>query len=310
MNTPQLVLPQAEHIDHPLDRFGRGFVLALVIFPFLAVIYGIWQIWGEGVDLFYLSLLFLSCIFRELGITIAFHRLFTHESFKASKAFKIFWGACGSAAYQGTPLAWCSKHSKHHQCSDAEGDPHSPWMFGTSPLALFKGFWHAHFVWLFSRNQVIENGCTERLRKDEVICFVDRHTVLWMVLSGILPALLGFIHESSLLGVWRGFLWGGLISLFFVQHNTWSVNSICHIWGKKTFKSPDESRDNWFVMLITLGEGAHNGHHAFAWSAVHAILHRWSDASYLVIKLHQMFGSVWDVRVPTPAQIEAKLIKA
>jgi hypothetical protein len=191
-------------------------------------------------------------------------------------------------ALEGSPDIWAATHLKHHAHSDQEDDPHSP----------LDGFWHAHFGWLFSlRNFPAVREYTPHLLEDRLVQFISRSAPLWVLLSLLLPALLGG---------WTGFLWGGLVRIFLVNHVTWSVNSVCHSFGKRPFETMDESRNEWVVGLLAFGEGWHNNHHAFPHNAFHG-LHWWQfDLSGLLIRLSERFGFVWQVQRVTSEAIKAK----
>jgi hypothetical protein len=195
-------------------------------------------------------------------------------------------------AFEGKPTDWAATHIKHHAHSDDEGDPHSP----------LEGFWHAHFGWLFSKKNFPDvQMYAPHLLADPVVQFVDRLTPLWMLGGLLLPAAIGG---------WTGFIWGGLVRVFLVNHVTWSVNSVCHCFGKRPFETTDESRNEWIVGLLALGEGWHNNHHAFPRNAFHGM--RWwqFDLSGIIIRALEKVGLVWNVQRVSEETLIAHVTKA
>lgn len=275
--------------------------LTFFIAPFVGVLTAIYYWWGHGVDTFYLVLFAVMYVLTALGTTGGYHRLFTHESFTPTPFAKLMFGIFGSMAIQGKIYTWCTLHDVHHKNSDKQNDPHSPVMLGDGFWTLCKGFWHAQIGWMFIQQPLPhESKCAIRLSNDPIVRFVDRYILLWISLGGLVPAYLGYIHEGNLLGAWYGFLWGGLVRVFFHQHFTSAVNSICHIWGKRKFRTGDRSTDNWFVAIFTFGEGFHNGHHAFMRSSCHGLDTPWYDMTYQFLKLLELLGFVRDVDKTIP----------
>ena len=207
---------------------------------------------------------------------------------------------------QGPLLEWCAIHRHHHKHSDRDGDPHSPWLRAGGWGAMAAGMWHAHVGWLFARDAGERRPVVADLLADPVLCVVDRFFWAWMMLGWLAPAMIEGLCLSSWAAAFHGFLWGGLVRTFLLHHVTWSINSVCHIWGTRVFATPDHSRNNFLFGLLALGEGWHNNHHAFPTSARHG-LHRWQiDLTYCVICAMQWCGLVWQVRVPSGASIAAR----
>jgi stearoyl-CoA desaturase (delta-9 desaturase) len=232
------------------------------------------------------------------GITLGYHRLATHESFKCHGLVKGIILALGSASAQGPVITWADNHRRHHIHADQAGDPHSPHAdFGDGWRESVKGFLHAHIFWLFGNPPADRGRFTKRLREDKVVSFVDRTFVGWVALGLIVPRLIAG---------WSGFVWAGVIRMLLVNHATFAVNSICHMFGSRRFETPDESRNNVFIALLTGGEGNHNNHHANAKAAYHGLTWREYDLTGYVIRVLAWLGVAWDVHQPTPEEIVAR----
>jgi len=280
--------------------------LGLVLIPFAALVVAIVLFWGAALNWPHLAVFGAMYLLTALGITVGYHRYFTHRSFKTFKPIAILLAFFGSMAVEGSLLNWVADHRRHHQHSDEGGDPHSPRTHGSGIWGMLKGLWHAHMGWIFGEPPTSRDRYTGDLRKSRTVRWMSRLFPLWVVVGLAIPAVLGGLLTMSWFGVLLGFIWGGLVRVFFVHHVTWSVNSICHLWGTRPFKNRDESRNNPIFGVLALGEGWHNNHHAFPTSARHGL--RWweVDASYMVIWAMSKVGLVWDVRIPSPARITAK----
>ena len=260
-------------------------MLVVVVLPFLATLFAIWLLWQRAVNWTDIALLIAFNVLAGLGVTVGYHRMLTHRSFQPHPVVKFIFLVFGSMAVEGPALEWAATHIKHHAHSDREGDPHSP----------VEGFWHAHMGWMFNRSFADPNVYCRNLVKDPIVVFVSRTFIFWVLLSLAIPFAIGG---------WTGLLWGGLVRIFFTHHITWSVNSVCHTFGKREFETRDQSRNEWIVGLLGLGEGWHNNHHAFPRSAFHG-LHWWQfDLSGYVIWTLERVGLVRDVYRVTPAMRE------
>jgi stearoyl-CoA desaturase (delta-9 desaturase) len=219
-----------------------------------------------------------------LGITIGYHRMLTHRSFNPHPVVKFIFLVLGSMALEGAAVEWTATHTKHHAHSDKEGDPHSP----------VEGFFHAHVGWLFKDRQASPEIYCKHLLNDKLVMFVSRTFLVWVAISLLIPFAIGG---------WSGLLWGGLVRIFLAHHITWSVNSVCHTFGKREFQTNDASRNEWVVGLLGMGEGWHNNHHAFPRSAFHG-LHWWQfDLSGYIIWTLERMGLVKDVYRVSPEQM-------
>lgn len=294
-----------------VERKLRIINLFTVIVPFVGLAAAIALLWGVAFNWVYMALLVGMTIATSLGVTVGFHRLFTHKSFTAPAWVRYALAAAGSMAVQGPVIWWCGEHRRHHQHSDTEHDPHSPHMghhgsWGDGVLATFRGAFHAHLGWILAAKTQDLTKYTKDLSQDRVVMAASRQFVPWVIVGFLLPATIGALVTWSWMGLLLGFLWGGLVRVLLVHHLTWSVNSVCHLWGTQPFRSRDESRNNPIVGVLGFGEGWHNNHHAFPTSARHGL--RWweLDVSYWVILGLQAMGLASKVRVPDRARMESK----
>jgi stearoyl-CoA desaturase (delta-9 desaturase) len=289
--SPDDVQPVA---NETLDRFLTGTV---TVVPFLALAFVGWQVWADLLfwsDLIVFAIMYVA---TGLGITVGFHRLFTHRAFKARKGVRTTLAILGSMAIEGPVISWVADHRKHHAFSDKPGDPHSPHVdHGGGLKGALRGLLHAHVGWLFIHTQ---RGRHERyapdLLADRTIRWVSRWFFGWAVAGLVAAFALGWLIGGSLHTALTGLLWGGAVRILVLHHATYSINSLCHFFGRRDFKTPDESRNLLWLSLLTFGESWHNNHHAFPTSAAHG-LRRWQiDVSAAVIWLLEKTGLAWDV---------------
>jgi len=283
--------------------------LLAAVLPFVFLGFVAWQLWDRALHWQDILIFFVMYIPVGLGVTVGYHRLFTHRSFKTSPAMRFLFGALGSAALEGPVISWTADHRKHHAFSDHEGDPHSPHVDHHGALmAPVPGLVHAHLGWTFKHGQ---RGAKERyapdLMKDPTTRFVDRTSVIWLVVGLALPFALGWLLTGTLAGAATGLLWGGIVRIFVLHHATFSINSLCHFFGAKRFSTSDESRNLAWLAPLTLGESWHNNHHAFPTSASHGL--RWweFDMSAITINALERVGLVWDVVRISPERQARKM---
>ena len=266
--------------------------LGAVVVPFVATVAAVVLLWNDLVGLSDLAMMGALYVLTGLGVTVGFHRLLTHRSFRTSKPLEYAFAVLGSMAVQGPVIGWVADHRKHHAHTDVEGDPHSPHVgHGHGVRGVLRGLWHAHAGWL-----MVEQGRADWRRyardlyEDGGMRFLSRHFVALVVVSLAVPALAGYALSGSVAGAATGLLWGGLVRIFLVHHVTWSVNSICHFLGRRRFETDDESRNVFWLALPSFGESWHHNHHAFPRSAVHG-LRRWElDPSGAVIAAMEKVG--------------------
>src|SRR3954447_6255227 len=290
-----------------LDRFLTGAITAI---PFIALILVGWQLWNKALNWSDLIVFFLMYVLLGFGVTVGFHRHLTHRAFKAKRWVRGTLAILGSAAIEGPVISWVADHRKHHAFADVEGDPHSPHVdHGVGLKGALRGLFHAHVGWLFIHTH---RGNRERyapdLLKDPLISWIDRTFVLWVTAGLVFPFLLGWLIGGSLHTALTGLLWGGAVRMLVVHHVTYSINSLCHFFGRQAFDTKDESRNLTWLSLLSFGESWHNNHHAFPTSAVHG-LRRWQiDPSRYVIRGLEKLGLAWDVVRISPERQARKAV--
>ena len=292
-----------------MTRAHRNVNIAAVIVPFLAFIVAIPLLWNSLVG--WSDLLILAVIYplTALSITVGFHRMLTHRAFETYRPIKYALAVLGSMGVQGDVISWVSDHRKHHAFTDEEGDPHSPHVgHGEGALAGLRGLFHAHVGWLFMHHSGAgAKRFAPDLLEDSGMRKISKRFIPIVLLSLLIPFGLGYLLTGELSGALTGLLWGGFVRIFMLHHVTWSINSICHYFGRRRFETDDESTNVAWLSLLSLGESWHHNHHAFPRSAVHGL--RWYevDLSALIIGTLQRVGLAWNVVRITPERQEQKL---
>jgi stearoyl-CoA desaturase (Delta-9 desaturase) len=290
-----------------LDRFATGTVSVV---PFLALGVVCWQVWAELLHWSDIAVFLILYVLTGFGVTVGFHRLFTHRAFATKRWLRGVLAVFGSAAIEGPVISWVADHRKHHAFADQPGDPHSPHVdHGVGWRGALRGLVHAHMGWLFLHTQ---RGARKRyapdLIADPVVSFVDR-TFLYWAIGGLGAAFgLGWLIGGTFTAALTGLLWGGAVRLLVLHHVTFSINSLCHFFGRRRFDTGDESRNLAWLSLLSFGEAWHNNHHAFPTSAAHGM--RWYevDTSSLLIRGLERVGLAWDVVRIDPARQQKKLL--
>jgi stearoyl-CoA desaturase (delta-9 desaturase) len=293
------------------DRVITALVTAI---PFLALGVVIWQGssgWLHASDLVVFAILYVA---TGLGVTVGFHRYLTHRSFTTTKYVRAALAILGSAAIEGPVISWVADHRKHHAFSDCQGDPHSPHVArAEGRFGALRGLLHAHLGWLFLHtDRAAKRRYAPDLVSDPMIGFIDRTFILWAVLGLAAPFVLGVIIGGSVVTGLTGLLWGGAVRMFVTHHITYSINSLCHFFGRQRFATGDESRNLAWLALLSFGEAWHNNHHAFPTSAAHGLrrLERALDPSAAVIWLLEKLGLAWDVVRISPERQTAKALES
>ena len=289
--------------------YPRLINLGGVTIPLAGLVVGLWLLWGTHFNWLYLGLMVGMYLLTGFGITIGYHRLFTHRSFKTPRWFANTLAILGSMAVEGPVLHWVAVHRKHHQHSDDHSDPHSPHACGGGLSGTLRGMWHAHVGWsLHAKKKENLTHYVHDLRKDKTLVWINNLFPAWVLIGFILPAAIGGLVTMTWMGVLLGFLWGGLVRVMLVHHATWSINSVCHLWGSRPFKSNDESRNNALFGILALGEGWHNNHHAFPTSARHGLAWWQFDISYILIVVMSRVGLASKVKVPSQEKMDQRRI--
>ncbi|MDP9235639.1 MAG: acyl-CoA desaturase [Actinomycetota bacterium] len=303
----QPAAPGVRLLEPRTARFQRRLVLIVTLLPFAGFVAAVWTLWGAGLSMLDGALFLAMYCVAGLGVTVGFHRLFTHRSFEAKPWVRYALAIMGSLSVEGPIIRWVADHRRHHAFSDQPGDPHSPHLDeGPGFMGVAKGLWHAHMGWFFSDEQTSANRWAPDLVKDPVLRKIDTLFPLWVTISFALPPIIGFAVTGTLKGAVLAFLWGSLARIFLLHHVTWSVNSICHFYGSRPYKTTDFSTNNWALAIVSFGESWHNNHHAFPTSAVHGLGKGQIDASAGFIALLQKLHLVQDVKHVSAKQLEIK----
>lgn len=297
-----------------MTRLERNVNIAAVVIPLLGVIAGAVVLWNHFLGPRDLMIFAVMYLLTAVGITVGFHRLLTHRAFKTRRSLHYTFAVLGSMALQGPVIDWVADHRKHHTFTDEDGDPHSPHAgHGAGLRGMVAGLWHAHVGWLFSTHgQASSKRYARDLVEDPVMRRINKSFPLIALGSLLLPFLLGLLLSGGSLvtGGLSALLWAGLVRIFLVHHITWSINSICHFFGRRRFAIDDQSTNVFWLALPSLGEAWHHNHHAFPQSAFHGL--RWYEldpSGWLIFALKRV-GLAWDVVTVTPERARAKLADA
>jgi stearoyl-CoA desaturase (Delta-9 desaturase) len=288
------------------QKVGNMFGVALPVIAFVASIILLWHKAVGWLDLGVMAALYGV---TGLGITVGYHRLLTHRSFQTSKPIQYAFAIFGSMSVQGPVLHWVADHRKHHAHTDEEGDPHSPHLAGKGIIGAIKGLWHAHVGWLFSLKDRAE---PERYARDWLedrgMRVIDHLFFVWLGLGIALPFAIGFAARGTVIGGLQCALWAGAVRIFVLHHATFSINSVCHFFGRRSFATEDESRNVFWLAPLSFGESWHNNHHAFPRSAFHGLRRTQIDPGGFVIRMLEKLGLAWNVvRISADRQAEKSL---
>ena len=292
-----------------MTRLQRHVNVTAVVLPFIVVAAAVPLLWGRLVgpsDLVAFGVMYVGC---GLGVTVGYHRMLTHRAFQSHATTRYAFAILGSMAVQGPVIEWVADHRKHHAHTDREGDPHSPHVgHGTGVRGALRGLWHAHVGWLWRTNgQARAYRYARELVEDRGMRRINRAFPQLVLASLTLPALLGFALTGTVHGALTGLLWGGFARILVQHHVTWSVNSICHFFGRRRFSVEDESTNVFWLALPSFGESWHHNHHAFPRSAAHGLKWWEIDLSALAIRLMRRLGLAWDVVLIPATRQQQKL---
>lgn len=318
MSAPALTRPTAPpraepYAGLPANAIGRHkstleivTLYVIVLVPFVALAAIVPAVWGWGISWLDVGLAVGFYYLSLLGVTVGYHRHFTHASFKGKRPLRLGLAVAGSMAIQGPVNQWVADHRRHHAFADRAGDPHSPWRYGTDLRSLLKGMFHAHLGWLFDRRKTNQERYAPDLLKDAGLVFISRTFVVWAFLSLAMPAVLGGLITGSWAGAWSAFFWAGLVRAALLHHVTWSINSVCHVVGNRPFVSRDRATNFWPLAILSGGESWHNLHHADPTCARHGVLRGQIDISARVIWAFEKLGWASHVKWPDPVRLAAK----
>ena len=293
--------------EEPKGSAEKVLVGVFVAVPMLALLAAIPLAWGWGLGWHDVIIAIVFYYISGLGISMGFHRYFTHGSFKAKTGFRVALAIAGSLAIEGPVLTWVADHRRHHKYSDREGDPHSPWRFGDDWKALTKGLAWAHIGWMFDSNHTSQQKFCPDLLADKKISRISASFPTLVAVSLLAPALIGGLWSWSWQGALTAFFWGSLVRVAFLHHVTWSINSICHTFGKEEFEVRDKSRNVNWLAILSFGESWHNLHHSDPTCARHGALRGQIDTTARVIWFAEKFGWAYDVRWPDEARLASKI---
>jgi stearoyl-CoA desaturase (delta-9 desaturase) len=292
-----------------VSRLQRNITLAAVFLPFAGFVAAILLFWNEAVSATDLAIFAAMYLPTAFGITVGYHRLFTHRAFEAKPSVRYTLAVLGSMAVQGSIIDWVADHRKHHAFTDQEGDPHSPHGHGEGLRGAFSGLWYAHMGWLIdTQGQATKRRFAPDLLEDPIMRRINNAFLPLVGLTLAIPAGLGLLLTGTLAGAVTGLLWGGLVRVFFVHHVTWSINSVCHFFGERRFAVDDHSTNVAWLSLLSMGESWHHNHHTFPRSAFHG-LKRWEiDPTGWVIRMMRRVRLAWNVVEITPERQRERLV--
>jgi stearoyl-CoA desaturase (Delta-9 desaturase) len=292
----------------PVSRLHRNVTLIGVVLPFVAFLAGAVLLWNELVSATDLAIMAAMYVLTGLGVTVGYHRLFTHRAFAAKPPVRYALAALGSMAVQGAIGDWVADHRKHHAFTDRDGDPHSPHGHGDGLRGALRGLWYAHMGWLVDTQGAADKArFAPEIAEDRWLRAIDRWFPLLVGLGLVIPFALGWAIGGTLGAGLTALLWGGLVRVFFLHHVTWSINSVCHFAGRRRFATEDESTNVFWLALPSFGEAWHHNHHAFPRSAVHGLRRRELDPSSWVIAGLERLGLATNVVRITPERQRQRL---
>ncbi|WP_051833728.1 acyl-CoA desaturase [Streptomyces sp. NRRL S-646] len=295
-------------LDVPQTAAAGVAMWIFVVVPPISLIAVVPFAWGWGLSALDFGMAVVSYLVSLAGLTVGYHRLFTHRSFKARRGLRIALAVAGSLGVEGSPVQWVANHRRHHAFADREGDPHSPWRYGTDTRALLKGLLHAHIGWMLKRELSNRARFAPDIAADPDLRLIGRLFGPLTAVSLLTPALVGGFVTGSWAGALTGFFWAGVIRMALLHHVTWSVNSICHVAGRRPFASRDKATNFWPLALLSFGESWHNSHHADPTGARHGVLPGQLDPAARLIWVFEKLHWAHDVRWPNSDRLSARLL--
>jgi stearoyl-CoA desaturase (delta-9 desaturase) len=292
-----------------LHRLQRRHFVIFDVLPLCGTLVALALLFYRPIGAVDIGLFFAMWLVTGLGLTVGYHRLFTHGAFSTSVAMSCVLIVMGSMAGRGPMLSWVAMHRRHHELSDRDGDLHSPNLHGTNFLGRMRGLLHAHITWMIEHDYPNVTHYVPDLMAERTLLAVNGKYFIWVLLGLLLPAAIGGLVTESVWGALTGFLWGGVVRMFVVEQSMSAINSITHTIGTRPFLTRNDNSRNLGVLgLLAWGEGWHNNHHAFPYSAAFGL--RWFqfDPGFLLIRLLEMLGLAWDVKVPDRQKIELRRV--
>jgi stearoyl-CoA desaturase (delta-9 desaturase) len=280
--------------------------IAISVVPAIGTVAAIWLAVLYGMTVTDIVLVVVMYAITMLGISVGYHRHFSHRAFKAVTPVRVALAAAGSMAAQGSVSYWVANHRRHHQYTDRPGDIHSPYWDENKELGAVEGFWHSHMGWTFGHRMTNTVTFAKDIYREPAIAMANKLYYVWAILGFVVPTLIGGLASMSWYGALTGFLWGGLVRMFLCYHFTNGIDSVTHIFGRRPFTTHDHSRNNAFWALPTMGEGWHNNHHAFPSSAIFGLTWWQVDVGAWLLRGLEKLGLVWDLHVATPEMIAAR----
>jgi len=315
LESPDHGVPGADFLDAGAEVpetktwFQQVLLVLFITLPFVALGAAIPLLWGQGLGWRDAVIAVFLYALTGHGVTVGFHRYFTHRGFRARRWLRVTLAVAGSMAIQGSVIQWVADHRRHHRFSDKAGDPHSPWRYGTNLVALTKGFFYSHVGWLFDWDKTSETRYAPELVADKDISRVSRTFPLWVAVSMLLAPLVGGLWSWSWQGAVTAFFWGSLVRVGLLHHVTFAINSVCHIKGRRPFRTRDRSQNVWWLAIPSFGESWHNFHHAEPTSARHGVRLFEVDSSAMLIWVMEKLRWVSDVRWPDASMISRRRVR-
>ncbi len=305
----QVAAPAVDPVPHPEPPRSAGrrseqlLTGAIVFVPLVATLLVVVGLWGRSVGLLEVVLAVVLYAVAGHGVTIGFHRLLTHRSFKAKRPLKVLLAVAGSMAFEGPVIGWVADHRRHHAYTDRPGDPHSPHAYGGGFRAQVRGLWHAHTGWLFDHDPTPPERYARDLLADRDVVAINRLFPLWCVVSLGVPFALGWLLGGGIGAAASALLWAGAVRVCLLHHITWSINSLCHMFGRRPHDTPDRSTNLAVLAIVSMGESWHNNHHASPASARHGRGRGQLDSSAWLITRFERWGWAWNVRRPATVDV-------
>ena len=280
--------------------------MVLIVLPLVGLVWATAWAWDDGVSRVALAVALGMYLVTGHGLSVGFHRMLSHRSFRPNRVLKIALAIAGSMAAEGSVFTWVAQHRRHHAYADTKGDPHSPWRYGSGFGPQLRGLWHAHVGWFFQANPSHRERWISDLLADADLQVISRTATIWTLLSLAIPTFLGWLLTGTLAGALAALLWAGGVRIFLLHHVTWAVNSIGHMFGNRPFHTRDSSTNFAPLALLSFGDSWHNAHHAHPRLARHGIDRGQIDSSARLIRVFERLHCASDVNWPSHTSTERR----